>query len=53
LELALQSGDPNKRALYVSTAQDWIELTKYGFNPDFEKALDAFNRRQLNENDLG
>jgi hypothetical protein len=49
LELARQSGDPSKRVLYVSMAQNWIELAKYDFSPEFEKALDAFNRHQFDE----
>lgn len=52
LALARQSGDPSKRALYVSMAQNWIELAKCDFNPEFEKALEVFNRHQLGEEDL-
>ena len=51
LELARRAGDPTKRALYVSMAQNWIELTKHDFSPELEKALDVFNNYQLSEKD--
>ncbi len=50
LELARCAGDPSKRALYVSMAQNWIELTKHDFSPELEKALDIFNNDQLGFN---
>jgi hypothetical protein len=37
------------RALYVTMAENWIELTKHEFSPELEKALDVFNHHQLGE----
>jgi hypothetical protein len=51
LELARRAGDPSKRALYVSMAQNWIALIKHNFSPELEMARDVFNNRHLSEKD--
>ena len=51
LELARRAGDPSKRALYVSMAQNWIALTRHNFSPELEKALDVRNHDQLGDKD--